>query len=135
MAMRDRLIASALTVVAAAFVAAGAVDTPRDQTHPLTTVLRDTVELGDRDLRTLDGGGVVARTLHTTLRREVAVVGVVWIDVPRDFFVAQYRDIETFEADEDSVPQIGRFGDPAALDDVEALTLDKGDNEAIGTCR
>jgi hypothetical protein len=133
--MRDRLIAIALSVVVVAYVSARAANAPRDHTHPLTIVLRDTVELGDGDLQTLDAGGVVARTLPTTLRREVAVVGVVWIDVPEDFFVAQYRDIETFEGDSDRVPQIGRFSHPAALDDVQTLTLDKGDIEAIDKCR
>jgi hypothetical protein len=135
-AVRERLIAivALLVLGVGVYVSANAVSGLRDS-HPVRILEHERMGFTDADLRTLDAGGVVAKSLDTGLRREVAVVGVVWIGVPPDFFVEQYRDIETFEADPDRVPQIGRFRDPPMLDDLEMLSLDTADLGAIVRCR
>lgn len=102
---------------------------------PVRAFLRDKVGFNTREIRELDAGQAVARIIETKVREEVAVFGAVWIDVPKDFFIEQYRDIESFEGGNENVPQIGRFSDPPRLEDVARLTVDKDELKALPRCR
>jgi hypothetical protein len=86
------------------------------------------------DLRALDAGAAVVKSLDTPVRRELAHFGVVHIDAPSDRFVDRFRDIERFERGP-GIPQIGRFGTPPRLEDLAALTLSGKDITALPTCR
>ena len=63
--------------------------------------------------------------LDTTINREVAVFGVVWIDAPVDRYLERYRDIEQFEAA--ASLQIKKLAHPPALSDFTELTLEEND--------
>lgn len=86
------------------------------------------------DLRALDAGEAVVKSLDTPVRRELAHFGVVHIDAPPDRFVDRFRDIERFERGP-GIPLIGRLGIPPRPEDLAALTLPAKDITALATCR
>ena len=86
------------------------------------------------DLRALDAGEAVVKSLDTPVRRELAHFGVVHINAPPDRFVDRFRDIERFERGP-GIPQIGRLGIPPRPEDLAALTLPAKDITALATCR
>ncbi len=86
------------------------------------------------DLRALDAGEAVVKTLDTPVRQELAHFGAVYIDAPADRFVDRFVDIERFERGP-GIPQIGRFGIPPRLADLTSLTLPAKDVTALATCR
>jgi hypothetical protein len=90
--------------------------------------------LGATDLRELDGGKSVVRSLDSGDDREIATVGVITLDVPPAFYRDRLRDIVTFKRDP-AVLQIGVFSNPATLDDVAQLTLQADDLAALRSCR
>jgi len=90
--------------------------------------------LSESDVRRLDRGTVVSRSLDSTDGREVATVGMVRIAVPPVFYVRQLQNIVNFKRGE-AVLQIGTFGDPPTLDDVGQLTLESQDLRRLRRCR
>jgi hypothetical protein len=86
------------------------------------------------DLRALDAGQAVVRSLSTPVRQELAHFGVVHIDAPAARFIERFGDIERFERGP-GVPQIGRFGTPPQLGDLASLTLPAKDIAALKSCR
>ena len=86
------------------------------------------------DVRELERGSAVTRSLGTRVRQEVAHVAAVYLDVPPDAFVARFRDIEAFERGP-GIPQIGRFGVPPHIEDLQSLSLDPEDVAELSTCR
>lgn len=85
------------------------------------------------DLRALDAGEAVVKTLETPVRQELAHFGAVYIEAPADRFVDRFGDIERFERGP-GIPQIGRFGSPPRLADLSSLTLPAKDVTALATC-
>ena len=86
------------------------------------------------DVRELERGAAVVRSLDTRVRQEVAHVAAVYLDAPPDEFVARFRDIEAFERGP-GIPQIGRFGVPPRIEDLRPLTLDPEDVAELSRCR
>jgi hypothetical protein len=86
------------------------------------------------DLRALDAGHAVVRSLATPVRPELAHFGVVHVNAPAARFIDRFGDIERFERGP-GVPQIGRFGTPPRLEDLASLTLPAKDVAALKTCR
>ena len=86
------------------------------------------------DLRALERGSAVIRSLDTPVRQELAHVGVVYVDTPPDEFVERFRDIERFERGP-GIPQIGRFGSPPRIEDLQSLTLPAEDVAELPKCR
>jgi hypothetical protein len=86
------------------------------------------------ELRALDAGSAVIRSLGTPVRQELANFGVVYVDASADRFVERFRDIERFESGP-GILQIGRFGSPPRLEDLASLTLPAKDVMALARCR
>ena len=86
------------------------------------------------DVRELERGSAVVRSLRARVRQEVAHVAAVYLDVPSDEFVARFRDIEEFERGP-GIPRIGRFGVPPRIDDLRLLTLAPQDVAELSKCR
>ena len=97
-------------------------------------LVTETLGFSTDDVRALDGGSAVIRSLDTPAREELANVGVVYVDAPPGQVVEQFRDIERFERGP-GIPQIGRFSSAPRLDDMQALTLPEADLEALPGCR
>jgi hypothetical protein len=96
--------------------------------------LRQYVRASDADLRRLERGGVITKTLDAPDGREVTSFGVIRVTCTADVFAARLRDIERFKASE-YVIQIGRFQASPSLQDVATLALDPGDREAMRGCK
>lgn len=86
------------------------------------------------DLRALDAGAAVVKSLDTPVRQELAYFGVVYVDAPPDRFVDRFVDIERFERGP-GILQIGRFASPPRLADLASLTLPSKDVSALARCR
>lgn len=97
-------------------------------------LLKRTLGFSTADLRALDAGSAAIRSLETLAREELAHVGVVYVDAPNERLLERFRDIERFERGP-GIPQIGRFGSPPRLEDLESLTLPATDVTALPTCR
>jgi hypothetical protein len=91
-------------------------------------------DLTPADLKLLDTGGVISRTLPVKDSREMATFGVVRIKITADFYVQQFSDIARFKQ-ADAIAQIGAFNNPATPADIEALTLDESDLKSLSSCR
>ena len=97
-------------------------------------LVTETLGFSTDDVRALDGGSAVIRSLDTPVREELANVGVVYVDARPGQVIEQFRDIERFERGP-GIPQIGRFSSPTRLEDLHALTLPEADLEALPGCR
>ena len=97
-------------------------------------LLRRKMRFSAADLRSLDAGAAVVKSLETPVRRELAHFGVVYIQTPPERLIELFRDIERFESGP-GVPQIGRFSVVPQLQDLASLTLPVEDVEALRTCR
>lgn len=96
--------------------------------------LADSLGLTAGDFVRLNRGLVVSRTLPAADRRDVATLGVVRVAMTPEFYVEQLGDIADLKRDE-AILQIGTFGDPPSLRDVDGLTLDESDLRSLRTCR
>jgi len=97
-------------------------------------VLEDHLSLSPAELDTLDRGRTVVKSLEPGDNREVAAAGAVRVEVPVEFFVSQVVDIVAFKQHR-AVKQIGKFSDPPRPDDLEGLTIDQVDLDALRKCR
>jgi hypothetical protein len=103
----------------------------------LRAVLVRDLKFSPDDLEDLERGKVVKHALPATAPAEVAAVGGVRIRASKDRFAAAYRDIVQFKKNA-SVLQIGRFGSPPQLADLDGLTITPDDfdlrNCRVGDC-
>ena len=97
-------------------------------------LLTERMGFSSSDVRELERGSAVIRSLDTPVRQELAHIGVVYVDASPDEFVERFRDIERFERGP-GIPQIGRFGNPPRIEDLQALTLPAEDLEELPKCR
>lgn len=97
-------------------------------------LLSQKLSFSTADLRKIDAGSAVIKSLDTPIREELAHVGAVYIHAPSEEFVERFRDIVRFEKGP-GIPQIGRFGSTPRLEDLASLTLPQADVTALRTCR
>jgi hypothetical protein len=95
--------------------------------------LRTVARFSDADIAALERGQPLARVLETD-RREVAIVGAVRINAPRDRLFGRYRDISSLKSS-DVVMQIGRFSNPPKPEDLYDLEFEGYDLETIKACK
>ena len=131
---RDRPVLSAVLRLALGAAVVVAVASPAAQSVSFVNNLLRQQRFSAADLRALEAGEAVVKSLDTPVRRELAHFGVVHIDAPPDRFVDRFRDIERFERGP-GIPQIGRFGIPPRPEDLASLTLPAKDVSALATCR
>lgn len=84
------------------------------------------------NLAALERGQPVARVLESD-RREIAIVGSVRIRGSRHRLVARYRDVTNLRKSS-LVLELGVFGSPSRAEDLEALTFEDYDLEAVREC-
>jgi hypothetical protein len=100
----------------------------------LVSLLVKQIKLTDAEIDGLSQGRVLARMLKSKDKREVTGLGMIRINISQDEFLKRYRDIATFKQGPE-VLQIGKFGNPAKIQDVQGLTLDPGDIEDLKSCK
>ena len=79
-------------------------------------------------------GVVVTRVLDTADPDEIALFGIVAIDVPRASIAARVRDVPSFLRTP-SRPAYGIFGAPASANDARAFSVEQSDLDALKDCR
>lgn len=124
-----------LAVAALAAAAPAGVTHSDDARRPAVhALLRSTGQFTDADLASVERDLPAARVLRDVDRREIAAFGAVRVRATRDFLLARIRDIVGFKRNP-MVLQIGRFSTPPRLEDMDALTLDRDDIDALRRCR
>ena len=103
-------------------------------TPDVVAVLRPYVRATDSELRRLEHGGILTKTLDTPDGKEVTTFGAIRVACTADVFAERIRDIEKFKASE-YVLQIGRFQPQPSPADLAGLTLEPGDREAMHSCK
>jgi len=91
------------------------------------------VQFSRGDLDTLAGGGVVAEALQVA-SDEVAGVGAARITITGPELLASISSLQALRAGPE-VQALGRFSRPPRLEDLDGLTLDDRDLDAIQSCR
>jgi hypothetical protein len=86
------------------------------------------------ELARLDAGQVLKRAESANNDSEILAVGAVKIRAPRDRVVNYYGQMIAY-VDGSVTLAFGRFSTPPVLSDVQALTLDRDDIDALRTCR
>jgi len=102
------------------------------ETEP-AAFLRQYIHMDDEQIASLDRGQTFAKILDPTHASEVPVFGAVRVKVPADFLIERYRDIETFKKSKE-VLQIGKFHMPPKLEDLDLLTVEQSDLDALKKC-
>ena len=100
-------------------------------------VLSHDLKFSSVELAELERGKIVKHALDKTAPGEIAVAGAVRVNATREKFLNRFRDIAQFKSGP-GVLEIGRFSDPPALGDLDALTIDKNDFDGracrVGDC-
>jgi hypothetical protein len=125
------LMPPALALTLTATVLTGSQPQPTQDAVPL---LRSYIRATDAELRRLERGGVLTKTLDSPDGKEVSSFGAIRVACTADVFAERVRDIERFKASE-YVLQIGQFKAQPGVADLAGLTLDPGDREAMHLCR
>jgi hypothetical protein len=87
----------------------------------------------ERDIKTIESGRPVARTVDGRAAEDIGVVGAIRIQAPPTALLAKLRDIVAFEKSP-SVLQIGLFSPTPSVSDLKGLTLDADDVSALSSC-
>ena len=85
------------------------------------------------DFSAIERGQIVAKLLPVKNSREVAVCGVVRLQVPQEVFLQFSRD-SVAQQNNHAILQIGKFSSPPTIDDLQTLTLENRDIEDLKRC-
>jgi len=125
--------AAALVVASTLHLAARGAD---DRQAPKTeAVLRTQLQLSDSDLSALRQGRAIVKTLPAQMNREMITAGAVRIhgaSMPR--FIEEFKALEGFRTSQ-FVKQLQKFSDPPRLSDLDSLTVEPEDIDALRGCR
>jgi hypothetical protein len=129
----NRRSAGALLAFAAVVAALPA---SAQQRTPATLVqfLRQGVELDDGQLARIEKGQPVVKVLDTKEKADVAVFGIVTVNVSRDAYVARIRDFRT-SLRTPTRTAFGLFSDPPTASDVQGVVIDSQDVEDLKRCK
>jgi len=101
---------------------------------PLTQFLQHTIGFTPDQVAAVTRGEPVVKALDPADHREVAVFGIVRVDVPRAFYVRAAADFPT-SLRSPSRPRFALFSDPAVAADVATLSLPHDDIQELAHCR
>jgi hypothetical protein len=105
-------------------------DAPKDLPHRF---LRDTMGFSAGDVADVDAGRAIARQMKTREAVDVNIFGAVRINGSVDAFLRLLQDIDSFER-KLGILQAAKFHDPPLLSDLDGLTLDQADVDALAQC-
>ena len=104
------------------------------ETGDLKVFLEKNIGLSMGELGAIDKEVVVKQLDPEGTKREMAIFGIVRIAVPRDFFLAEFRDIKNFMHNK-KVEQIGSFSTPPGQSDIATLQLPESDIKELEKCK
>jgi hypothetical protein len=99
----------------------------------LATFLATSIRLDSAQVQRVAGGHAVVTVLPTPLQRDVAVFGIIPVDVTRAFYVGRVLHTATWLR-APTRPQFGVFSDPARPADVQDVTIDSRDVQDLEHC-
>lgn len=123
---------SRATIAALALCAVYAADARSQARAPFT--LQRLTNLDAKRIAEIGRGEAVAITIESPDKTEIAMIGVVRIDVPRTFYVDRVRDLTSLLTTGMRL-NAGTFSDPARPEDVAALALEPSDAKALEKCK
>jgi hypothetical protein len=100
-------------------------------TANLRTVLPNI--FAEEDFSALSQGEPIVKLMSSTDRREIAVAGLVRVQVPADTFLASYQENMT-RKNAAAILEIGAFTDPPSVNNLDSLTLDDRDLDDLKSC-
>lgn len=105
------------------------------QTSPdsFRQALRDQASFTAEDIEGLQQGRIIAKLLPAKNNREVAVWGLVRLQVPSEVFLQFTRD-NVAQVNNRAILQIGRFSTQPVIEDLQNLTLESRDIEDLKRC-
>ena len=92
-----------------------------------------TITFEESDFAALAQGQPVVRLLPVTDKREVAVCGLVKLQVPAEQFLQSFRQFMTLKVNP-GILEIGRFSDRPTPADLQTLTIEDRDLEDLKEC-
>lgn len=103
--------------------------------HEPHTYLQNYLNFSQKDLKLMEQGEVVVKVFDMgESENEVGAFGVVRLNIPKAFFVEQFRDIVSF-TESDAVQQIGKFSASPNLQDIQELVFDSSEIEDLKKCQ
>jgi len=96
-------------------------------------ILREKMSLSDTDLATLADGKPVVKALPVEDKSEMAVSGLVGLQIPATVFLKSFRDTMVTK-NNPAILEIGRFSEQPSLDDLKDLTFEARDLEDLKHC-
>jgi hypothetical protein len=122
-------IVAFLTVVTSVF----SITLSRAIPNELNSFLLKQIGLSKTEINSIPEGRTIVKALRTKRREEIAIFGIVEMNVPPEYFLQRFRNILEFESG-DGILRNGVFSDPPQLSDVSNLTWENDDLEKIRTC-
>jgi hypothetical protein len=103
--------------------------------NPLTfkTVLRDNRVFSETHLTGIDRGDPLVKLLPSEEKREVAVGGLVRIETTAEELLKSFQE-NMARKNDPAILEIGKFGNPPAVGDLQMLTFEDRDLEDLKTC-
>ena len=99
----------------------------------LQQIFRDKAELAESDLTALDEGETVIKLLPARDKREIAMGGAVRVQASAENFLQSFRENMTRKSNP-AILEMGSFGNPPSLDDLQGLTIESRDIEDLRQC-
>ncbi len=95
---------------------------------------RHGIRLDSAEATAVERGDVLVRIIPTQDQRDVAVFGIVRMNVSRDVFLRRVQDFRSWLRTPTRT-RLGIFSDPAGLRDVEGVVVTKQDANDLRKCR
>src|SRR4029077_6224469 len=100
----------------------------------LTTFLQQRIGVDQTQLAAIERGDAVVKVLETDIKRDVAVFGIITVDVPRAFYVTRLQDFPN-SLRARTRPHFGIFSTPASPADVADATVPPHDVDDVKKCK
>jgi hypothetical protein len=108
-----------------------AAEDSRDRLHQF---LKNDMAFSEKEFKSFREGKTVAKTLKTDTKHEIGIFGIARIDVPREFFLRNYRE-KGMNLETASANSWGIIKTPPQIDDLKEITLPKGDIKDLKSCK
>jgi hypothetical protein len=100
----------------------------------LRQTLTTNLKASQQQLKTLEGGGIVAYSVETGAREDIMLVGMARIWATPEAFIRGYRDITAFEA-APGVIAANKFSIPPKDSDFSGLSLSREEADELKACK
>ena len=96
--------------------------------------LRSCFQFSENELAAMERGEIIVKVFEMpSVENEVGAFGIVRLNLPKEAFVEQFRDIVSFTKSEE-VKTIAKFSAPPRIDDLQDLTLPDEDVLELKNC-